>query len=92
MKKPVLIIFVLTLVCLIFVVSQPPRKWNSIGSGMTRQDVYAKLGQPVASREQTKGFVFWQKDLLIGRWEFSVAFHDDDMVGTFGGRWRWNWW
>ena len=37
---------------------------------MSRQDVYASLGQPVASREETKGFAFWHRDLRVGRWEF----------------------
>ena len=92
MKKRALIVVALALVCLVFVVSRPPQIWSSIRAGMSRQDVYARFGQPAASSEQTKGFVFWQRDLLVGRWEFSVAFHDDDTVGAFGRRWRWNWW
>ena len=91
MKKQAVIIGALILVCLVFVGSQPPRSWSSVTAGMSRQDVYARLGPPAASREQTKGFVFWHRDLLVGRWEFSVAFHADDTVGAFGRRWRWSW-
>jgi hypothetical protein len=91
MKRRVLIIVALILVCWAFVISRPPRAWSSIAAGMSRQDVYARLGQPAILREQTKGFVFWERDLLVGRWEFSAAFHGDDTVGAFGRRWRWNW-
>jgi len=92
MKKRALIIGALVLVCLTFVVSRPPHIWSSIASGMSRQDVYSRLGQPAFSREETKGFVFWQRDLLVGRWELSIAFMSDDTVGSIGHRWRWNWW
>jgi hypothetical protein len=88
MKRRAFIFSILVLLLLGFVVSRPPRAWSGISSGMSRQDIYAKLGQPVSSSE--KGFVFWRRDLLVGRWEFSAAFHDDDSVGAFGYRWRWN--
>jgi outer membrane protein assembly factor BamE (lipoprotein component of BamABCDE complex) len=78
-------------VWLIFAVSRPPRVWDGFKAGMSRHEVYKRLGQPYFSAEE-KGFVFWQKNLLVCKWELSVAFHDDDTVGAFGRDWRWNYW
>jgi len=88
MKKRALIFAVLVLLVLGFAASRPPRAWSGVSAGMSRQEIYAKLGKPAISSE--KGFDFWRRDLLVGRWEFSAAFHADDSVGAFGYRWRWN--
>jgi hypothetical protein len=88
MKKRALIIVALILLVIGFVASRPPRAWSGVAAGMSRQDIYERLGQPAISSE--KGFVIWRKDLLVGKWEFSAAFHADDSVGVFGYRWRWN--
>ncbi|HTQ50345.1 MAG TPA: hypothetical protein VMJ12_06505 [Candidatus Acidoferrales bacterium] len=88
MKKRALILVALVLAVLGVLASRPPRAWSDVTTGMSRQDVYARLGQPAFSSE--KGFAFWRKDLLVGKWEFSAAFHADDSVEVFGYRWRWN--
>ena len=71
--------------------SRPPGHWSEITDGMSRQDVYSRLGEPVATFESTKGTVRWRRDLLVGRWEFDVAFRADETVGMSGSRWRWSW-
>jgi hypothetical protein len=91
MKKRALIIIALVLVVLAFVVSRPPRVWSSITAGMSRQDVYTRLGQPAAISDERKvGYVIWQRDLLVGRWEFFTTFSSDS-VYKCGHYWRWNW-
>ena len=90
MKKYAFIIIAVASAWFIFAVSRPPRVWDGVTAGMSRHEVYTRLGQPNFSAEETEGFVFWQKNLLVGKWELSVAFHADDTVGAFGRDWKWN--
>ena len=89
MKTRALIVGALVLIVLVFIFGRAPHSWSGIASGMSRQDVYSRVGQPTASHEETSGFVFWRKNMLVGRWELAVAFHADDTVGVSGYRWVW---
>ena len=92
MKKRILsALALLVLLVVPAIVTRPPRRWSVVTVGMQRQEVYAKLGRPAARFEQTKGAVRWRRELLVGKWEFDVAFRADDTVGMYGPRWRWSW-
>ncbi len=88
MKRKAIAFGVLVLVVVAFS-SQLPGRWSEIRAGMKREEVYAKLGRPAADYEATKGAVVWRRNLIIGRWEFDVAFRADKTVGSLGWRWRW---
>ena len=66
--------------------------WNRVSLGMSRSDVYARIGTPAINNERTKGGVRWRSGAVIGRWELDVFFRADDTVRAFGKRWYWSWW
>lgn len=72
--------------------SRPPALWRHVALGMSRSNVYSLVGAPVINNESTKSGVRWRRDAVVGRWEFEGFFRADDTVGSFGERWRWNWW
>ena len=56
-----------------------PRVWNDIHLGMTRQEVYDRVGSPDLDWRDVKG-TFWIKEKLTGRQELWLFFENDKAV------------
>ena len=58
-----------------------PRVWNELHLGMTRQDVYKRVGSPDQDTGEIKGAV-WNNERLTGRQELLLYFENDkvDMI------------
>lgn len=56
-----------------------PRVWNEVQLGMTRQDVYHRVGSPDQDSGEIKG-AFWIKEKLTGRQELWLYFENDKVA------------
>ena len=73
---------VIVLICFCFVVWQQmayPRVWNEIHLGMTRQEVYKRVGSPDQDTGEIKG-AFWNNQRLTGRQELWLYFENDKVA------------
>jgi len=56
-----------------------PRAWNDIHLGMTRQEVYKRVGSPDQDTGEIKG-AFWNNKRLTGRQELWLYFENDKVA------------
>lgn len=54
-----------------------PRAWNDIHLGMTRREIYDRVGSPDQDTGEVKG-VFWIEEKLTGRQELWLCFENDN--------------
>jgi outer membrane protein assembly factor BamE (lipoprotein component of BamABCDE complex) len=79
MKLRISIVALLVFAALVFFVLHQlayPTKWNDIQLGMTREEVYERVGSPSQDWGSLKG-AFWNENKLIVREELWVYFSND---------------